>query len=121
MNQLNREIKIEKFEAFYQWLKADGLAPRKSERLHKKRIFQNLLNNQEMTIENFKDFLEEEEKKNEKEIFDSKEFEGKNIKTNYGLLNIYAVYQIEEGIRVSLNDGGFIIVPNIKTLREIVL
>ena len=52
------EMKTELFNEFYRWLKDDGLVPRRSERLHKKKIFKNLLNDDEMTIENFNDFLD---------------------------------------------------------------
>ena len=61
--KINDEIKIEKFEDFYKWLKEDGLVAKRSERLLKKRIFRNLLGGEEMTIENFEDFLEDEEEK----------------------------------------------------------
>ena len=56
---LNENLKITHFENFYKWLKNDGLLPKKSERLHKKKIFQSLLNDDEMTIDNFKDYLED--------------------------------------------------------------
>lgn len=52
------EMKTELFNEFYIWLKDDGLVPRRSERLHKKKIFKNLINDDEMTLENFNDFLE---------------------------------------------------------------
>ena len=51
--------KIELFDKFYDWLKADGLKPKTSERLHRKKIFSSLLNNNQMTLDNFKDFLED--------------------------------------------------------------
>lgn len=57
MNDENQ--KIELFDKFYEWLKADGLKPKTSERLHKKKIFSSLLNNHQMTLDNFKDFLED--------------------------------------------------------------
>ena len=49
--------KIELFEQFYNWLKLDGLVPKKSERLHRKKIFASLMANKDMTLDNFKDFL----------------------------------------------------------------
>ena len=52
---LNQKTKL--FDEFYEWLKEDGLKPKKSERLHKKTIFTALINNDHMTNENFKDFL----------------------------------------------------------------
>lgn len=65
--------KVELFEDFYSWLKADGLTPRKSERLHRKKIFASLLANDDMTIENFKDFLKDEIKNEVRELI------GKNL------------------------------------------
>ena len=57
--------KVELFNEFYNWLVADGLKAKKSERLHRKKIFASLMANKEMTLDNFKDFLtykKEEEK-----------------------------------------------------------
>lgn len=62
------EFKNSKFESFYQFLKNDGLVPKKSERLHKKKIYSNLLNNDQMTIENFQDFLELDRKEEIKKL-----------------------------------------------------
>lgn len=56
---IDENQKIELFDKFYEWLKADGLKPKTSERLHKKKIFSSLLNNHQMTLDNFKDFLED--------------------------------------------------------------
>ena len=49
--------KVELFNEFYNWLVADGLKAKKSERLHRKKIFASLMANKEMTLDNFKDFL----------------------------------------------------------------
>lgn len=49
--------KIELFEEFYNWLEADGLKAKKSERLHRKKIFASLIADKKMTIDNFNDFL----------------------------------------------------------------
>lgn len=57
---INEKQKVELFNKFYDWLKEDGLKPKRSERLHKKKIFTNLLTNDEITLENFKDFLKDE-------------------------------------------------------------
>ena len=62
------EFKNSKFESFYQFLKSDGLVPKKSERLHKKKIYSNLLNEDQMTIDNFQDFLEFEKKETIKNL-----------------------------------------------------
>lgn len=56
---IDENQKIELFDKFYVWLKEDGLKPKKSERLYKKKIFSSLLANDEMTLDNFKDFLED--------------------------------------------------------------
>ena len=60
--------KIELFEQFYNWLKLDGLVAKKSERLHRKKIFASLMANREMTLDNFKDFLAFN-KEDEKRVF----------------------------------------------------
>jgi|GEM_PF-1383685 len=62
----NQKIKL--FDRFYIWLKDDGLKPKKSERLHRKKIFASLLANDVMTLENFKDFLKDEIKNEVKEL-----------------------------------------------------
>ncbi|MCG3686162.1 hypothetical protein L5F35_08085 [Aliarcobacter butzleri] len=49
--------KVELFDEFYNWLVADGLKAKKSERLHRKKIFASLMANKEMTLDNFNDFL----------------------------------------------------------------
>ena len=49
--------KVELFDEFYNWLVADGLKAKKSERLHRKKIFASLMANKNMTLDNFKDFL----------------------------------------------------------------
>ena len=54
---INENQKIQLFDKFYEWLKADGLKAFKSERLHRKKIFSSLLNNHQMTLDNFSDFL----------------------------------------------------------------
>ena len=54
---INENQKVELFDEFYNWLVADGLKAKKSERLHRKKIFASLMANKEMTLDNFKDFL----------------------------------------------------------------
>lgn len=61
------EITKETLESFFQWLKDDGLAPKKSERLWRKTITQRLLNKDKMTLDNYKDFLDDH-----KQTFESK-------------------------------------------------
>lgn len=65
---VNKTNKIKLFEEFYSWLKDDGLSARKSERLHKKKIFSALLSDDEMTVENFNDFLKDRYKRQIKAI-----------------------------------------------------
>lgn len=60
--------KVELFDEFYNWLVADGLKAKKSERLHRKKIFASLLANNKMTLDNFKDFLAYK-KEDEKRVF----------------------------------------------------
>ena len=45
--------KVELFDEFYNWLVADGLKAKKSERLHRKKIFASLMANGDMTLDNF--------------------------------------------------------------------
>ena len=60
--------KIELFDKFYNWLKDDGLKASKSERLHRKKIFSSLLNNNKMTLDNFNDFLVDTKKQEIKNL-----------------------------------------------------
>lgn len=50
------EISKTAFNEFLEWLKQDGLPPRKSERLWRKTIFAKIQNDDPMTLENFHDF-----------------------------------------------------------------
>ena len=65
---INENQKIELFDKFYDWLKADGLKAFKSERLHRKKIFSSLLNNHQMTLDNFNDFLKDVKKQEIKSL-----------------------------------------------------
>lgn len=51
-------LQIENFDDFIDWLKKDGLKPVTSERLWRKKIFSNLLNKHQKTVENYEDYLE---------------------------------------------------------------
>lgn len=51
------DVLPEQFDQFIQWLKQDGIKPRKSERLWRKTILARLLNNDKKTIENWEDFM----------------------------------------------------------------
>ncbi len=45
------------FDEFILWLKDDGIKPKISERLWRKKIFTNLLNGHKNTLANYEDFL----------------------------------------------------------------
>lgn len=121
MKEISDEIKIEKFEDFYKWLKKDGLVAKRSERLLKKTIFRNLLGCHEKTIENFEDFLEdEEEKMQRKEAFENNMFVGKRILTVNGFLIIETIYEIDEGIKVIYQNGEHSVLKNIQDLEKLV-
>jgi hypothetical protein len=51
------EVSKELFDEFVQWLKFDGLTPKKSERLWKKTIFSRLLLDDKKTLDNWEDFM----------------------------------------------------------------
>lgn len=72
----NQKVKL--FDEFYNWLVADGLKAKKSERLHRKKIFAALLANNQMTLDNFNDFLQD--KKSQFKIFENQiiSFDGIN-------------------------------------------
>lgn len=53
------EISKIEFDEFIAWLKDDGLSPKKSERLWKKKIFSNLCHDDPKTLENYGDYLNE--------------------------------------------------------------
>ena len=113
MNEINDEIKIEKFQAFYKWLKEDGLIPRRSERILKKTIFRNLLGCHEMTMENFQDFLEEEKTKVKSNF---EEFYGKKIRyfdKQVGILmqEIVLIEALEnqQGLKIYTEIGSLIV------------
>jgi len=46
----------EDFDEFVQWLKRDGLKPKTSERLWRKKIFSNLQNGHQKSLVNYEDF-----------------------------------------------------------------
>jgi len=47
----------EDFDEFIEWLKKDGLKPKTSERLWRKKIFSNLQNGHKKSLANYDDFL----------------------------------------------------------------
>ncbi|MCG3661515.1 hypothetical protein [Aliarcobacter butzleri] len=88
----NQKVKL--FDEFYNWLVADGLKAKKSERLHRKKIFASLLADNQMTLDNFNDFLQDKE--NQFKIFENQiiSFDG---------INEFTVKKVE----VELNNESF--------------
>ncbi|WP_323589024.1 hypothetical protein [Aliarcobacter butzleri] len=86
--------KVKLFDEFYNWLVADGLKAKKSERLHRKKIFASLLADNQMTLDNFNDFLQDKE--NQFKIFENQiiSFDG---------INEFTVKKVE----VELNNESF--------------
>lgn len=99
---INQDLKNKFFDEFYNWLKADGLTPRKSERLYKKTIFGNLSNDDSKTIENFKDFLED--KKKQFKIFENQiiSFDGVN---EFSIKDVHVEFQNESFRLFFTNDS----------------
>lgn len=86
--------KVKLFDEFYEWLKLDGLKAKKSERLHRKKIFASLIADNQMTLDNFNDFLQDKE--NQFKIFENQiiSFDG---------INEFTVKKVE----VELNNESF--------------
>jgi uncharacterized protein (UPF0248 family) len=64
------EIEKQEFEDFLFYLKQDGLGPFKSERLWKKKILENLKNDDRKTIANYMDFINDRKKSKNKLVDD---------------------------------------------------
>ncbi len=95
----NQKIKL--FDRFYIWLKDDGLKPKKSERLHRKKIFASLLSNDVMTLENFKDFLKDEIKNEVKELIGKEIFyKNKSLMISDVEINQKDFYIIVENLKM---------------------
>lgn len=113
------EIKKEQLDAFFQWLKDDGLLPRKSERLWKKTIFSKLLNEDRMTIDNYGDFLSDYQKKNllmEEKILpnmNSKMMIGISLKFDDKIKCIKNAEDAGSYIHLFFEDGSAELVPKI--------
>jgi len=100
----------EDFDEFIAWLKNDGLKPFKSERIWKKKIFTNLINNHIKTLENYYDFLKD------KKI---KALIGK--KTNYQNFNkiIYTV-EISHNFYTLLLEDRLVLKVKIEDIDEFI-
>jgi len=106
--EYTNEFKNSKFEFFYQFIKNDGLVPKKSERLHKKKIYSNLMNNQKMTLENFEDFLVWDQKESIRniigEVINYKGLNGQVIDVSFENDDSFKVHMKEGNIRIQIKD-----------------
>ncbi len=106
--EYTNEFKNSKFESFYQFIKSDGLVPKKSERLHKKKIYSNLMNNQKMTLENFEDFLVWDKKELIRsiigEVINYKGLNGQVIDVIFEEDDYFKVHMQEGNIRIQIKD-----------------
>lgn len=108
------EISKELFEQFIFWLKQDGLAPRKSERLWKKTIFSRLINDDKRTIENWEDFMEDFNlHQTPKEDFDENCLSGIGVNVSGVHKTIRNVVKGETVSRMFFEDGTDVDVENI--------
>lgn len=119
------EIDRADFDKFCDWLKLDGLRPRKSERLWKKTILSNLLNNQKMTLDNFHDFLEDKKKqemiKKDINIYDDFNYslvKDKTITTSTGSHKIRNIIEADSQIHLFFKDGGDLLVSKIDIQKQ---
>lgn len=115
------EVSKELFDEFIQWLKLDGLKPKKSERLWKKTIFAHLLHDDKKTLDNWEDFmLENIVKQSEKPIkFDFDEYclQGIGVSVSGVHKTILQVVKGETMSRVFFEDGADVDVENIVLMR----
>ncbi len=106
------EIKKEVLDAFFQWLKDDGLPPKKSERLWRKTITAKLLNNDKMTKENYQDFLDDYSKKLASKqsiiipIIDSKMLIGIALKYGNTIKTIQNAVEADSYMHLFFKDGS---------------
>ena len=105
------EITKKRLEAFFKWLKNDGLPPTKSERLWRKTIAAKLLNNDQMTLDNYQDFLKDCKQKLESKksdtvpIIDPKVMIGIPLKSNQALKIIQNAVDADSYIHLFFDDS----------------
>jgi hypothetical protein len=110
------EVSKEKLEAFFKWLKNDGLPPKKSERLWRKTITQKLLNNDKMTQENFKDFLksyspkELSQEDKEAPVIDPKSMIGSKLRYRNNLKIVQNAIDADSFLHLFFTDGSHTLV-----------
>ncbi len=106
------EIEKEQLEAFFRWLKEDGLPPTKSERLWRKTITAKLLEQDKMTLENYQDFVKDYKQKLESKkpdtvpIIDPKVMIGISLKSNQSLKIIQNAVDAGSYIHLFFHDSS---------------
>lgn len=107
------EVSKELFDEFIQWLKRDGLTPRKSERLWKKTIFSRLRNGHKNTKENWEDFMVDFHRyQTPKQEFDENCLSGIGVNVSGVHKTIRNVVKGETMSRIFFEDGTNIDVDN---------
>ena len=106
------EISKEKLEAFFEWLKKDGLPPKRSERLWRKTITAKLLHDDPITLSNYEDFLIdynqklETQKSNMVPFIDHKIMIGISLKRNNVLKVVHDAIDADSYIHLFFDDGS---------------
>ena len=117
------EVDISKndFNDFIQWLINDGIKPRKSKRLWRKTILNNLLNNEKMTLDNFHDFVIDREEQNKKamkkqniDTFDYSILINKVVNTTNGKQIIKNYKIVDSMIHLFFEEGNDLLIPKSK-------
>lgn len=115
------EVSKELFDEFIQWLKLDGLKPKRSERLWKKTIFAHLLNGHKKTLENWEDFMKDFNLKQINQtpiaIFDENCLRGIGVNVSGVRKTIRHVVKGESISRVFFEDGSDIDTENIVLIQ----
>lgn len=107
------EITKKNLDAFIEWLKNDGLKAKKSERLWRKTILNNLLHNDEMTIDNYNDFVKDKEGMKPKKVndlsidtFDYSVVLNKIVTTNTGKQKIIRYQEADSMLHLFFDNGS---------------
>lgn len=115
------EVSKELFDEFIQWLKLDGLTPKKSERLWKKTIFAHLLHDDKKTLDNWEDFMEDFNLKQINQIptmnFDENCLRGIGVNVSGIHKTIRCIVKGESISRVFFEDGSDIDAENIVLIQ----
>lgn len=115
------EVSKELFDEFIQWLKLDGLKPKKSERLWKKTILVHLLNGHKKTLDNWEDFIVDFNLKHINQMsttdFDEYCLQGIGVNVSGIHKTICHIVKGETMSRVFFDDGTDVDVENIVLIR----